>query len=201
MPYAGPIEPSFMRDSNLRGTGHAVDFPKEWLPQKPPPTPPPAVPPTEAEDSDPYAAAKITGKSTMNTAKRKNYEKMLAAIVMEEQAIERERQRYLRQDEDALERAKEAEKQRRAAILAEREARRPVERVARFRNDGQGLAVGGDGGIFASGVHVAERARQGVCARDMWARRGRSRARCRTRAMRALFGCFCCTAFALYKML
>ena len=113
-----------MRDSNLRGTGHAVNFPKEWLPQKPPPTPPPAAPPAEVEDSDPYAAAKITGKSTMNAAKRKNYEKMLEVIVMEEQAIERERQRYLRQDEDALEKAKEAEKQRRAAILAEREARR-----------------------------------------------------------------------------
>ena len=80
-----------MRDSNLRGTGHAVNFPKEWLPQKPPPTPPPAAPPAEVEDSDPYAAAKITGKSTMNAAKRKNYEKMLEAIVMEEQSMRKQR--------------------------------------------------------------------------------------------------------------
>ena len=76
-----------------------MSIPSSWLP-KPPPTPPPPPPPEP--EPDPYESTKISGKSTMSAAKQKSYEKMLAALVMEENAIERERERFLRRDDDAI---------------------------------------------------------------------------------------------------
>ena len=97
MPY--DVSKRSTSSQNFRGTGHAVSIPSSWLP-KPPPTPPPPPPPEP--EPDPYESTKISGKSTMSAAKQKSYEKMLAALVMEENAIERERERFLRRDDDAI---------------------------------------------------------------------------------------------------
>jgi len=123
-------------------TGHRVSVPKEWLPK---PYVPKPLTPVEAsvetdEGGEPVGEVRRRGpKKKKPSAKQRAYERMLLDLQRQEEAMEREKERMLRQSEMDAAARKEAERLARLAVIEERERRQKERELAKLERQGAAL--------------------------------------------------------------
>ena len=131
-------------------TGHHVELGLEWLPKMPTPSIEEKIntkrdkrdnveEDDDDEQNEPTDENKIKGKSTMSRAKQKAYDRMLATLQREEEALRREQERLKNAAEDEIKNRREAERQRQLKIIEDRE--RAVRDRAQRKLEREGAAL------------------------------------------------------------